>query len=559
MNHRRWKILPPPPAACLAGMGVPPLVAQLLYNRSITEPQQAEAFLNIEDSLQGDPFLLPDMDKAVARIYRALLSGEIIAVYGDYDADGVCGTATLIKGLSHLGGKVIPYLTHRLQDGYGLNLDSLEDLRKQGATLVITVDCGISNISEVEHAQKRGLDIIVTDHHSITHGLPPALAVINPKRTDPSYPFYQLAGVGVAFKLLQALFQALGRKDHLDELLDLVAIGTVADMVPLVGENRYLVEKGLDILGRTSCIGLQEMAYIAGLELSDLNPEIISWAITPRLNAPGRVDHALISYRLLVTDSPDEARYLAEELERKNTQRQKLTKEFLARARGQLPADVADSPLIMVGGKDYPSGIVGLIAGRLSDEFYRPAFVFEMGDNTISGSARSIPEFDVVSALQECRHLLLRFGGHPTAAGFALPAENLEYFQQCLLDMATRQLSSVDLRPSLTVEADIPLSSIQGRTFKLVERLAPFGRGNPVPALLSRRVRVLDSYTVGGGSQHLKMKVRDGEITWKALGFDLGHLAAEVTSEIDVVYNLAVDRWNGEEVLALNILDFAPA
>jgi single-stranded-DNA-specific exonuclease len=558
LNHRRWKVLPPPPAGYLAGAEVPPLVAQLLHNRGITDPVQAESFLDIAETLQGDPFLLPDMEKAVSRVYQALLSGETIAIYGDFDADGVCGTAILNQGFSRLGGSVISYFPHRFNEGYGLNTASLDSLKEQGVTLVITVDCGISNSSEVEYARRIGLDVIITDHHTVTHGIPSALAVVNPKRGDPSYPFYQLAGTGVAFKLLQALFQTLGRNGQLTDMLDLVTLGTVADMVPLVGENRYLVKKGLETLGQTSRIGLIEMARAAGLQLDKLETEDITWSLAPRLNAPGRLDHAFSSYRLLVTDSPEEACRLAEEVEKRNTQRQKLTGEFLARTREQLPVGI-EAPLLMIGGEDYPPGIVGIIAGKLADEFYRPVFIFEMSDSVVRGSARSIPEFDVVQALFECQDLLLRFGGHPGAAGFALPSENLSRFRQCLLDKATLELSSLDLRPSLTIEADMPLSWMEGSTYSLIERLAPFGRGNPVPTFVSRRVRVVDCQKAGGASRHLKLKLRDGEVVWKAIGFDLGHLAAEVSPEIDVVYKLMVDRWNGEETLALNVLDFAPA
>lgn len=558
MNHRRWKILPPPAADYLAGVGLSALASQLLHNRGVTDPAQAQAFLDTAESLQSDPFLLPDMEQAVSRIRHALISGETIALYGDFDADGVCGTAVLNEGLSSLGGKVVSYFPHRFNEGYGLNTASLETLREQGATLVITVDCGISNMSEVEDARRIGLDVIITDHHTVTQGIPSALAVINPKRMDSSYSFYHLAGTGVAFKLVQALFQTLGGTERLAGMLDLVTLGTVADMVPLLGENRYLVKRGLEGLGQTRRIGLLEMARTAGLQLGGLDTEAINWALAPRLNAPGRLDHAFSSYRLLMTDSPEEARLLADDLEKKNAQRQKLTAEFLARTREHLPADT-EVPLLMIGGDDYPPGIVGIIAGRLADEFYRPVFIFEQSDDVVRGSARSIPEFDVVQALSECQDLLLRFGGHPSAAGFALPSDNLSRFRQCLLEIAARQLSSVDLRPSLTIEADIPLRWMQGSTYSLIASLAPFGRGNPVPVFLSRGARVVSCQKIGAGSRHLRLNLRDGEVAWKAIGFDFGHLADEITREIDVVYNLVVDEWNGEETLALKILDFAPA
>jgi len=557
LNHRRWKILPPSPPGFLAGMGLPSLVAQLLHNRGITDPVEAGAFLDISEGLQSDPFRLTGMEAAVSRVLQALRGGETIALYGDFDADGVCGTAILDQGLSALGGRVIPYFPHRFNEGYGMNAASLEALREQGASLVITVDCGISNAAEIDYARGRGLDVIVTDHHTITQGIPEALAVVNPKRDAPS-PAYHLAGTGVAFKLLEALLQRMGRTEQLAGMLDLVTVGTVADMVPLLGENRYLVKKGLPALGRTSRLGLLEMARAAGLQLSRLEAGDITWSLAPRLNAPGRLDHAFSSYRLLVTGSPDEARRLADEVEKKNTQRQRLTSEFLARTKTQIPAG-AETPVLMVGGDDYPPGIVGIIAGKLADEFYRPVFIFEMDDEVIRGSARSIPEFDVVQALLECQDLLLRFGGHPSAAGFALSSGNLARLRESLLGIATRELASVDLRPSLAIEADIPLRSMQGSTYPLVLKLAPFGRGNPVPVFLSRNARVVDCRKIGAGARHLRLKLTDGEAAWKAIGFDLGHLAGEVTSEIDVVYSLAVDQWNGEETLALNILDFAPA
>jgi single-stranded-DNA-specific exonuclease len=499
------------------------------------------------------------MEKAVARIRRALVSGETMVVYGDFDADGICGTAILVEGLARLGGKMLSYFPHRVQEGYGLNTDSLDNLRTQGVSLVITVDCGITNNAEVAYAQAHGLDVIITDHHNVMSGLPPALAIVNPKRPDSSYPFGQLAGVGVAFKLLQAVSRSLNKEAGLDEMLDLVAMGTVADKVPLLEENRYLVQKGLEVLRRTRRAGLRAMMETARLEPDYVDAESISWTMAPRLNAPGRLDHAITSYRLVMSTSSDEATQLAQLLEEKNQERQRLTEEFLAKAKSELSIAGTTQPFLMIGGGDYPSGIAGLIAGRLAEEFYRPAIVYELRESTASGSARSIPEFDVVSALSECRDLLDRFGGHPGAAGFALPRENLEPLQQRLLDIAGRQLAGIDLRPHLTIDAALPLSSIGGKTYRLVDRFAPFGHENPLPVFLSRRVGVVDHYAIGNASQHLRLRLRDGRITWKAIGFDLGSLATEIAPEIDVVYNLVIDRWNGDEALELNVLDFAPS
>jgi len=559
LNHRRWRVLPSPPPDFLKEMGQPPLINQLLYNRGLTERSRAESFLSIDHGLQHDPFLLTDMDKAVARIRQALVSGETMVVYGDFDADGICGTAILVEGLARLGGKMLAYFPHRVQEGYGLNTDSLDNLQTQGVSLVITVDCGITNNAEVAYAQAHGLDVIITDHHNVMSGLPPALATVNPKRPGSSYPFDQLAGVGVAFKLLQAVSRSLSKEAGLDEMLDLVAMGTVADKVPLLEENRYLVQKGLEVLRRTRRAGLRAMMETARLDPNYLDTEAISWTMAPRLNAPGRLDHAITSYRLVVATSSDEASQLAQQLEEKNIERQKLTEEFLAKAKAELSITGTTQPFLMIGGEDYPSGIAGLIAGRLAEEFYRPSIVYELRESTASGSARSIPEFDVISALSQCRDLLQRFGGHPGAAGFALPIENLKPLQKRLLGIAEQKLMGVDLRPHLTIDAALPLSTIGGKTYRLVDRFAPFGHENPLPVFLSRRVGVVDHYPIGNASQHLRLRLRDGRITWKAVGFDLGSLNAEIAPEIDVVYNLVIDRWNGDESLALNVLDFAPS
>ncbi len=559
MNHRRWKLSPSPPSGFLQCLGQPPLVNQLLYNRGITEAVQAESFLSIGRDLQHNPYLLNEMNRAVARIHRALFNKETVVVYGDFDADGICGTAILVEGLARLGLKMLSYFPHRVQEGYGLNTVSLDNLKKQGASLIITVDCGITNNVEVAYAQEHGLDVIVTDHHAILQDLPPALATINPKRPDSVYPFNELAGAGVAFKLLQAVLQSLGKEKYLDSALDLVAIGTIADKVPLLEENRYLVQRGLEILRQSRRPGLQAMVEVARLDMNYLDSEDVSWTLAPRLNAPGRLDSAITSYRLIMAGSSDEAFQLAQQLEEKNLQRQRLTEEFLMRAKAELSIAAGSWPLLMIGGEDYPSGIAGLIAGKLSEEFYRPSFVYEIRDNVARGSARSIPEFDVVSALAQCKDLLQRFGGHPGAAGFSLSEENVVTLQQRLLDIAAQQLSGIDLRPHLTIDAAVSLSDIRGKTFRLVERFAPFGHRNPMPIFLSRRAAVVDYHTTGPTSKHLRLKLRDGRATWRAIGFDLGQFAAEVTPEIDVVYNLVVDRWNGDEALALNVLDFAPA
>jgi len=498
------------------------------------------------------------MHQAVARIYRALLSGEKIAIYGDFDADGITATALLIQGLSTLGGKVIPYIPHRLTEGYGLKKAALENLYQQGISLVITVDCGITSLPEVKKAQGMGLDIIITDHHTPLPEIPPAIAIVNPKLPNSTYPFSELAGVGVALKLLQALFQSIGKEKHLDKLMDLVALGTVADMSPLLGENRYLVKEGLKLINATPRLGVKEIITQAGLTIGSLDAESISWTIAPRLNAAGRLEHAMTSYKLLVTDSPQEAYQLAIWLEQKNVERQRLTTTTLAKAREQILA-LGISPLLVASDKDYPVGIAGLVASRLSEEFYRPAVVIRTGERVSSGSCRSIPEFNIIAALNQCSNLLSQFGGHSQAAGFTLPTKNLTRLQQTLLPLATTQLAGVDLRPCLDIDAEVTLPDLGGDTFQMTQQLAPFGRGNPAPTFLSRQVEVIGCRTMGNGGEHLRLKLRQGGCLWDGVGFRLGSYLAEVSSPLDIVYNLEIDRWGGEERLRLNILDLTPA
>lgn len=559
MNRLRWNLLPPIPADHpINSYGLSGLTAQLLYNRGLTEPPQIEQFLKADKRLSGDPLLIPDMHQAIARTYQALLSGENIAVYGDFDADGITGTALLTQGLEALGGKVTPYIPHRLREGHGLNSNALEHLQQQGISLVITVDCGITDISQATKAKKKGLDIIITDHHTPLDELPPAIATINPKRADSSYPFPELAGVGVAFKLLQALYQSMGKEEQLDGLLDLVALGTVADMVPLLGENRYLVKQGLKLMNSQPRLGIREMVLLSGASADSLTAEDISWVLAPRLNAIGRLEHALSSYKLMITDSSKEARDIAIILQQKNVERQRLTTKALALAREQILAK-GILPILIASSSDYSPGIVGLVAGRLTDEFYRPSIVIKTNDSYSTGSCRSIPEFNIIQALNQCRNLLSHFGGHSRAAGFTLPTKNLVYLEQQLQQMAATELDGIDLCPKLDIDAQTTLYQLGGATYQAIQELAPFGQGNPQPIFLSRSVEVFDCQVMGNNGEHLRLKLKQNGVTWDAVAFRLGSYLTEVYSGIDIVYNLKLEKWHGQERLRLNILDFAPA
>jgi len=485
-----------------------------------------------------------------------LLSREKIAIYGDFDVDGITATVVVAEGLSWLGGEVVPYIPDRVDEGHGLNAAAVERLGSQGISLIITVDCGVSNINEVQEAGKLGMDVVITDHHLPFEVLPPAAAVVDAKRNDSLYHFSNLAAVGVALKLLQALFYRDSRKAQLRGLLDLVALGTVDDMVPLVGENRYLVSTGLRVLNNTRRLGLQELIKQAGLEIGRIDAGQISHTLGPRLNAAGRTGDALASYYLLTAQSLDEAHSLAVQLERRNRQRQKLTTEVLDKVKKQIQLK-AKLPVIIEGDEEYPVGVIGIVASRLAREFNKPVIIVNHGEELCRGSCRSIAEFNISLALGECRDLLVTFGGHPLAAGFAVKRENLAQLEKKLMNLGTSRLSHLDIQPELTIDAEIPLSLLNGEILNLIQKLAPFGEGNPQPTFLSRGVEVIESHNFGNEGKHLELKLRQNHITWQAFDFNSQQLAEEIPTHIDIVYQLGKGYWGDEEVLRLNLVDFA--
>jgi single-stranded-DNA-specific exonuclease len=528
---------------------------QLLYNRGISRPEDFPAFLASDRSLMGDPLRLPDMPKAVDRVYRALLSGENISVYGDFDADGITATAALVQGLTLLGGKATPYIPHRQTEGHGLTAPVLKRLHEQGISLVITVDCGVTDAAEVKKAMEMGLDIVITDHHSPLDEIPEAVAVVNPKLAGTTYPFARLAGVGVAFKLLQALFRNLGREEQIDGVMDLVAIGTIADMSPPLGENRYLIVEGLKKINTSPRPGIRELINQTRLEAGSIDADRIAWVIAPCLNAAGRLADGLTGYKLLMTESTQEAQELAVWLAGKNEERQRLTNATLVRAREQVLARGLP-PLLLAADKEYPMGITGLVASRLTEEFYRPAIVIHTTDTVCHASCRSIPEFDIIAALNKFSRYFTRYGGHAQAAGFTMPTENLPNLEKELSAIAAEQLSEVELRPHLDIDAVVNLREMGGDTYQTTQLLAPFGNGNPVPAFLSQGVEVVEKRTMGNGAEHLRMKLRQGGTVWDGVAFRLANHQPELSPQLDIVYNLEVDNWGGKNQLRLNILDF---
>jgi single-stranded-DNA-specific exonuclease len=556
LAHTHWKLLPEADKP-LDHKGVHALVAKLLHNRGITNSSDAEIFLKADKRLSIDPFSLPDMPQAVNRVYKALLSGEKIAVYGDFDADGITATALLVQGLTEMGGDVIPYIPHRLYEGYGLKIPALEKLRKQGVSLVITVDTGITAFAEIEKSNKMGLEVLVTDHHVPLEELPPAKIIVDPKRTDSACPFTEFAGVGVAFKLLQAMLASANKDELINNSVELVTLGTIADMSPLLSENRYMVRSGLHLLNKTKRVGLVELMNIAGIERGKLTAETVSYQIGPRLNSAGRLDDAGTSYQLLVTQDKVQANMLAMELEEKNKERQRMVAETYEKARSQILQDGADRPLLTACDADYPAGVMGLVSGRLAEEFYRPVIMVKIGSETCRGSARSIQEFDLMAALKACHHLLTKYGGHARAAGFNVPTRDLPQLQKKLRTLATEQLTGLDLRPHIDIDAEVSLSVFSKGVFEDIRHMEPYGMGNPAPIFLSRKVEVVEQKLVGGQNDHIKLKLKQDGIVWDTIGFRLGNYIGELSRHIDVVYCVEVDNFNGRGQLRLNLLDFA--
>ncbi|WP_025745684.1 single-stranded-DNA-specific exonuclease RecJ [Kallotenue papyrolyticum] len=550
MPHaRRWIPRPAAPADFLEALpsDLLPPVGQVLWNRGVTDAAAVAAFLAADYRHQHDPFALRDMERAVQRIRQARDAGETVAIYGDFDTDGVTGVALLRQALSGLGLRVIPYIPHRIEEGYGLNLRAVEHLAQQ-AQVLITVDCGISNVAEVARAQALGLDVIVLDHHTPPPTLPQGYAVINPKRPGCTYPYKMLAGVGVAYKLVQALYRA-GLRAELRgrDLLDMVALGTVTDVAPLDGENRVLVKHGLTALNASQRPGLRALIEVAASR-RPLDARAIAFQLGPRLNAAGRLDDAIRAYRLLLAESQAEAQRLAHELNQINLQRQRLTHEALQLAIKQILAlDKHRQRVIVHDGADFPAGIIGLVAARLVEHFGRPVVLLERGAVTSRGSARSIADFSIIDALNEIGDLFEKFGGHAMAAGMTIATARLPELEARLQAVAMRTLPEELLQPRLLYDGELALEQPLLALAEQLRLLEPFGHGNPEPVWITRGLRVLDARAVGREGSHLKLRLSDGRQVVDAVWWGQGALALPLAQRpcVDVAYHLALNEFLG--------------
>jgi single-stranded-DNA-specific exonuclease len=562
VSGRRWRLRGRFPDGELEGAPYQPLIRHLLWHRGLRTTADAAAFLEARDPA-FDSLLLPEIGVALDRLKRAMAAGELIAVYGDFDVDGVTASAILIEALTELGGRVIPYLPDRFTEGYGVNEGAIELLASRDVSLIITVDCGTTSVAQIAIAHRLRVDVIVLDHHIVPAELPAAIALINPKRDGNRYPETELASGGLAFKLMQALYDACGRSFDAGRYLDLAALSTVCDMVPLRGENRWLVREGLRELAKAARPGLRALFDSAGCDPARCDASTIGFTLGPRLNAAGRMADAKIALDLLLTRDEATARELAMRLGTLNRQRQKATSDALDLARELVAEQPSDAPLIFIGHEDFPLGIVGLVAGRLMEQYNRPAVVYAREPGTSRASCRSIAEFDITRALRMAQgesggHLLVRFGGHHAAAGFTAENDKLDALRESLMRQAEEALRGVDLMPVIDIDAAIPLRRVNGELIQALGRMAPFGMENREPVFLSRGLQIADVRTMGGDGQHLRLLLRDGEVSWPAVAFGMGANELVEGQRLDVVYTFSADR-GSDGALQLRVTDFAPS
>lgn len=560
-SNQEW-ILPKavPSAAQEALREYPALIQQILYNRGFENAANAEAFLHVEGEIL-DPYLLSDVPTAVERIEHAVREHERVVVYGDFDVDGITGTALLTQALQELGADVQPYIPDRFTEGYGLNPDAIRSLAEQGTQVLITVDCGIRSGEEVRLAQELGMDVILTDHHLPGESMPPAIAVICQKKNDEVYPNYHIAGVGLAYKLMMALFQQFEKsRADIEKYLDLVALGTVADIVPLVGENRAFVTKGLETIHEGKRVGLRALIAESGIASpAEVTSEHIGYRIGPRLNAAGRLDSAMLAWKLLTTADAEEAMTLAATLNDLNEERRGETESAYEIALSD-PTIQREKHIICTVHPEFHEGIVGLVASKLCEEYYLPAIVGTNHNGLIRASCRSIPEFHITQALDRCADLLVQYGGHSRAAGLTVEKENLEKLKENLAQIALETVDWESVTSKVWLDGEVQGRDMNGKipdVMRALQAFEPTGEGNRKPLLLLRGLKVEEKRQVGSLKNHLKLKLRDGYVLWDAIAFRMGGVCDFLDSRVDVAFHYAVNDFTGG--LQLVVRDIRPA
>lgn len=543
-------------------LGIPEKIARLLSLRGIDTYDKAKSFFRPTLELLHDPFLMKDMDRATERLAKAIRGGEKIIVYGDYDVDGTTATSILYTFLKDFGVDVDYYIPHRFKEGYGINIEGIEYAVRENAQLIVSVDCGITAIEETKIAKEKGIDLIICDHHNVGDQIPDAVAVLDPKREDCEYPFDGLSGAGVGFKLVQGTIQKLGLGKQLAlQFLDLVAISTASDIVPLIDENRVLMREGLKRINTEPRVGIKALLDLIQMNVGSISTSSIVFSIGPRINAAGRMGDASKAVRLLIAETPGEARACAHELESINIQRRDKDSQTMEQAMSMVDKEynLEKVSSMVLHDPDWHLGVIGIVASRLVDTFYRPAIMLSTVDGKIKGSARSIKGFNIYEALKQCEDLLEQFGGHEFAAGLTIREENLKEFRKRIDQIASGRLSDQDFEPELRIDCELNLDDIDMRFWKLMSQFEPFGPGNLRPNFVSRGVKVEGVPTIVG-SGHLKMKVsQNGSGVFDVIGFNMHEYLPIIRNaenkKIDIAYSLEENYWNGRRSLQIRLRD----
>ncbi|MBI5183779.1 MAG: single-stranded-DNA-specific exonuclease RecJ [Nitrospinae bacterium] len=567
---------------------IEPLIAQIIINRGMTDSISARRFLDPSLKYLYDPFMMKDMDKGIRRIIDAIRGREKICIYGDYDVDGITATALLITFFREVGIDVSYYIPDRISEGYGLNIQAIKEIRGAGVSLIITVDCGISDIDEVEEAKGLEIDLIITDHHHVPDRLPDAVAILNPEQKDCPYPFKYLSGVGIAFKMIKGLRSALRKEKwfqgvlpNLKRHLDLVALGTIADIAPLVDENHILVKYGLKEITNNSKIGLRSLKVISGINEKDIDTYDVGFVLAPRLNATGRIGRGDMGVELLISEDISRAMDISRYIERVNRERQHIQEKILKEVKeiieggltskeSSLPisrgTQAGDSirPIVLASDKWHP-GVIGIVASKIVDDYFTPTILISLDGERGRGSARSTPFFHIYDGLRECSDLLIDFGGHKSAAGLTIKKEKIEEFKERFNMVVKKGISNIDTIPIINIDAIVDLNALNKDVVKSIDSLGPFGHSNPQPILLAQGVRVIGEHSIiGKNGQHLKFKVLYGSRAIDVIGFNMSYMAEAQgltpsfnpsDSRFDIVFTPQINRWNNSETLQLKLRD----
>ena len=538
---------------------IPEIIARAMINRGIDTVSKVRVFMDTDLRSMHDPFLLKGMKSAVEKILKAIENKDKICVYGDYDVDGITATAVMIRTLKRLGADAVYYIPNRIEEGYGLGNNSMDIIKELEVSLIITVDCGIRSNEVVDYAQAVGMEVIITDHHECEGELPKAYSILNPHQPDCDYPYKGLAGVGVAFKLASALLSRKDIGDYAEELLDIVSIGTIADVVPLLDENRIIVKNGLGRIRKTANKGIKALLTVCGLSDKELNTYNVAFMIAPRINAAGRIADATECVELLLTDDEDKAVEIAERLDSDNRERQKIETDILkcAIAIIEETLDTDKNRVLVLSNDNWHVGVIGIVASRLVDRYYLPAFVISQDGELGKGSARSIPGFNIFEAMSKHSSIFEKYGGHEMAAGFTILTERIDELRDCMNKEAEKIMGMDKPIPEVFVDYKLMPTDITLDTVRQLKLMEPFGTGNTSPVFVYRDLMVTSSRAVGNESKHLSLRVNDGINEIKCIAYNFGSMQKLLSfgSKIDIICTVENNIWNGMENVQLNIKD----